>query len=158
MPQVLRGMSNSRISAALSSGPPKGPLGLRVSATRQGVTGMNWKDGPAVAPVTVKTAPAPFMALELVVPYRLPAGSSIRPATGVCPSVQFAVRQKACSTVSWPAGSNLNTTPGSSAAPFEKAPPSAVVPYRLPAASRVTPATGALPSVQLTVEVEVEQK
>ena len=41
MLQALRGMVNERTEAAAIVGPPKGPAALRVSATRQGVTGTN---------------------------------------------------------------------------------------------------------------------
>ncbi len=39
MPQATLAMLNGRTCAAAREGPPKGPVGLRVSATRQGVTG-----------------------------------------------------------------------------------------------------------------------
>src|SRR5277367_2592590 len=55
MPHELCGISNSRLSPLLSSGPPNGPGGHRVSATRQGVTGTNCKPADAeVAAVLVK--------------------------------------------------------------------------------------------------------
>src|SRR5580704_15146243 len=41
MLQALCGMLNSRVLPALISGPPNGPVELRVSATRHGDTGMN---------------------------------------------------------------------------------------------------------------------
>src|ERR1700748_27844 len=47
MLQELAGTAELRVSLAAISGPPKGPLALRVSATRHGVTGMNcspWAD------------------------------------------------------------------------------------------------------------------
>src|ERR1700739_1202048 len=49
MPQVLCGMLNSRELCAASAGPPKGPVAQRVSAMRQGVTGMNCSPAGAVA-------------------------------------------------------------------------------------------------------------
>src|ERR1022692_5092908 len=39
MPQELDGMLKSRLTAAPRIGPPKGPVGSRVSAMRQGVIG-----------------------------------------------------------------------------------------------------------------------
>src|SRR5450432_3829992 len=40
-PQLLEGMTKSRLLPPAIAGPPKGPAALRVSATRQGVTGTN---------------------------------------------------------------------------------------------------------------------
>src|SRR6476646_4760307 len=41
MLQLLLGILNPRVACPTSGGPPKGPAGLRVSATRHGVTGTN---------------------------------------------------------------------------------------------------------------------
>src|ERR1700722_14008043 len=41
MEQALFGISNSRVVPPANSGPPKGPAGFRVSATRHGVIGIN---------------------------------------------------------------------------------------------------------------------
>src|ERR1019366_2220532 len=41
IPHALAGMTKSRLLPPSIAGPPKGPAGLRVSATRQGVTGTN---------------------------------------------------------------------------------------------------------------------
>src|SRR5271157_3781195 len=54
--QALAGMANERTVPAPSSGPPNGPSGLRVSATRHGVTGEN-----ASAPVPPAIPKYPFM-------------------------------------------------------------------------------------------------
>src|SRR5271163_2496991 len=53
MLHALCGISNSRLVFAAISGPPKGPAGLRVSAIRQGVTGMNCRPVGAEAAVPV---------------------------------------------------------------------------------------------------------
>src|ERR1035438_3732188 len=45
-PQALAGMLKSRLMAAPRIGPPKGLSGLRVSATRHGVTGTNLRGEP----------------------------------------------------------------------------------------------------------------
>jgi hypothetical protein len=42
MPQTLLGITKSRDVFPAMAGPPKGPLGFRVSAIRQGVTGTKW--------------------------------------------------------------------------------------------------------------------
>jgi hypothetical protein len=41
MPQALLGMTKSRDVFPVMAGPPNGPLGVRVSAIRQGLTGTN---------------------------------------------------------------------------------------------------------------------
>src|SRR5271165_3574332 len=57
MLQALCGISNARLVFAANSGPPNGPPGLRVSAIRQGVTGMNCKaTGPVTAAVNEEAA------------------------------------------------------------------------------------------------------
>jgi len=62
MLQALCGILNARLVFAASSGPPNGVVGgLRVSATRHGVTGMNCNaigGGGAASCVTVKFWPA----------------------------------------------------------------------------------------------------
>lgn len=52
MPQALEGMLKPRVVPAVRNGPPNGPFGLRVSATRHGVTGTKLK--PAEVPVPDK--------------------------------------------------------------------------------------------------------
>src|SRR5579863_365517 len=67
---------------------------------------------------------------ELVVPYRLPAGSRSKPPHGLLPSDP----EKLCSTVALPVVSSLKTTPHPPAHIVEP-PPRFVAPYRLPVAS-----------------------
>jgi hypothetical protein len=45
MPQALEGIGIVRVVPAAMYGPPKGPLGLRVSMTRHGATVSNWSAG-----------------------------------------------------------------------------------------------------------------
>src|SRR5271170_3086334 len=66
MPQALWGISNSRLAPAASVGPPKAPSALRVSATRQGVTGINVAPEPAGGKVE-KVLIAPFAVPALLV-------------------------------------------------------------------------------------------
>src|SRR5258708_14851243 len=54
MPHALFGIVNPRVVCAPRNGPPNGPLALRVSATRHGVTGT--KRRPAVGTTTLKVA------------------------------------------------------------------------------------------------------
>src|SRR5581483_11579003 len=49
MPQELLGMLKVRVPLTVISGPPRGPFGLRVSTTRQGVTGMNCSSCAAIS-------------------------------------------------------------------------------------------------------------
>src|ERR1700735_2887377 len=56
MPQALCGMSKVRLAAAASSGPPNAPVGLRVSAMRQGVMAMNCN-----SPVVEAAVPVPLI-------------------------------------------------------------------------------------------------
>src|SRR6516162_1310476 len=90
--------------------------------------GLIWKTAPQLQ---APQAPEPP---ETVVPYRFPAASIIRAPIGPAPSVGGPL--KSCSTLSihrpLASGDNLKTTP---AEPTE--PPSAAVPYRFPALSKV---------------------
>src|SRR5215469_15443345 len=65
-----------------------------------------------------------------VVPYKLPAASRDSPARGSPPSKPL----KACTTVSFPAGSTLKTTPHPEGQKEFEGPPSWVKPQRFPAA------------------------
>src|ERR1700690_1148240 len=62
MTQPLSGIANERVEAAVMAGPPNAPGELRVSATRQGVTGTN-RNAPSemvtVCPATVMTPERP---------------------------------------------------------------------------------------------------
>src|SRR5271157_1317149 len=64
-PHALLGMMKSRQVPPLIGGPPKGPLGFRVSATRHGVIGMNCngpENGSELAPPIIDTVPSPELA------------------------------------------------------------------------------------------------
>src|SRR5579871_1522239 len=67
-----------------------------------------------------------------------PLPSNVTPASGPLPSEPTA---KLCNTICFPDGLNRNRVP---AAPL---PPSTVIPYRLPALSRVNAACGLEPSL-----------
>src|ERR1700730_4283432 len=85
------------------------------------------------AGVTLNMPPQPMLPPFTVVPYRFPFLSITKVAAGSWP---LPPHVKSCSRVSVPLGASLKTVPQLLQAP----PP--VVPYRLPAPSRITPPTG----------------
>src|SRR5271170_2496106 len=112
MPQALLGMSNSRLEPAPNSGPPKGPVALRVSATRHGVTGMNCSGG-GVVELSGKDAAGvmlPTVAVAVSVPTLV--GMATTEACPLGPLVTLAGENLN------PVPLNLTTAPGT-ASPFE---------------------------------------
>src|ERR1700680_1592587 len=86
------------------------------------------------------TEPQP--SIPTLVPYRFPSASKARSVCGG-PSLSFANAYKILSfQPPWAFGPNLKTVPYPSLLP-----PATVVPYRLPALSKITPASGNAPSL-----------
>jgi len=89
------------------------------------------------------------------VPYRFPFWSKTSPAEGPSPSVQLVCAQKLWRTISSPLGVSLNTTPHVLSLVLVHStlcsPPLTVVPYRFPFWSKISPAMGDAPSVQLVL-------
>ena len=61
IPQTLLGMANAlAVAWPRREGPPNGPVGLRVSAMRQGVTGTKLKPASVASPISVAEAVLPM--------------------------------------------------------------------------------------------------
>src|SRR5215472_11938107 len=67
MPHALMGIAKSREDPAAMAGPPKPPWGVRVSATRQGVTGTKWVAGEITGGAAALTVNSIGIAMGLLV-------------------------------------------------------------------------------------------
>src|SRR5271170_5721222 len=101
---------------------------------------------PPFEGVSSYTTPAPNFPPWAVMPYRFPAASKISPAQGYDPSMHVEAGQNLSRTFSFQLpfepGVSWNTTPQPPVQELPSSPPSKVVPYRLPAWSKINPAKG----------------